>query len=220
MSEKHTREYRKSKIVEMRKRSRYRGEWHYGFTFGSALVVAVWSLLHLRNPVSGDFMIVPAMIIYANFIEYFVHRFLLHHRIPGLGILYERHAIQHHRYFTDRDISILSRLQMYYVLFPAVAILVFIPLAAGPISYGIGCWLGANAGWMALLTSGLYFAWYETFHLANHLPLSHAVHRIPGLSALCRFHRLHHHPAAARKYNFNVTFPLADWCLGTLKTGK
>lgn len=218
MSERHTRSYRLGKLSEMRKRRWYRGGLHYGFTVGFALLIGGLSIMKLDQPSIEDAWIIPAMIVYANFIEYFVHRIPLHRKIRGLGILYERHAVQHHRYFTDRDISIITPLQMYYVLFPAPAIVIFIPLAAGPVSGLIGGIFGANAGWMALLTSALYFAWYETFHLANHLPLTHWVHRIPGLSDLCRFHRMHHHPAYAKQFNFNVTFPLADWVMGTLRT--
>jgi hypothetical protein len=217
MSERHTRDYRLGKMPEMRKRRFYRGGLHYGFTVGFALVIGFWSFAHLELLSWRDAWIVPGMVIYANFVEYFVHRIPLHRRIRGLGILYERHAVQHHRYFTERDISILTPLQMYYVLFPAVAIVFFIPLA-GPVAWCVGWFFGTQAGWLALLTSAGYFAWYETFHLANHLPLTHWVHRIPGLSALCRFHRLHHHPAYAKRFNFNVTFPLADWVMGTLKT--
>jgi hypothetical protein len=217
MSERHTRHYRLAKMTEMRARRWYRGGMHYGFTVGFALLISLWSLIHLDAPSWRDGWIVPFIIVYANFIEYFVHRVPLHRKIRGLGMLYERHAVQHHRYFTDRDVSIISPLQMYYVLFPAVAIVFFIPLAAGPVAFLISKLFGANAGWLALLTSAGYFAWYETFHLANHLPMTHWVHRIPGLSSLCRFHRLHHHPSCSKRYNFNVTFPLADWVLGTLK---
>jgi hypothetical protein len=190
---------------------------HYGFTVGFALIAALISGFQAVGLVWQDLVVAPVMVVYANLIEYWVHRILLHRRVPGLGILYKRHAIQHHRYFTDQDVSIISPLQMYYVLFPAVAIVFFIPLAAGPVSLLIGNIFGSNVGWVALMTSALYFAWYETFHLANHLPATHWVHRIPGLSALCRFHRLHHHPANSRSHNFNVTFPLADWIFGTLK---
>ena len=217
MSERHTRKYRLGKIPEMGSRPRYRGELHYGFTVGFALLIGCWSISRLDHPSWMDLWVIPFIIIYANFVEYFVHRIPLHRRIPGLGVLYERHGIQHHRYFTDRDISIISPLQMYYVLFPAVAIVFFIPLAAGPVSFLIGHLFGPNVGWLALLASAGYFAWYETFHLANHLPMSHSVHRVPGLSALCKYHRLHHHPAYSKQYNFNVTFPLADWIFGTLK---
>ena len=217
MSERHTRKYRIGKIPEMRSRPWYRGEFHYGFTVGFALLVCGVSIERLDHLSFMDAWIVPVMIVYANFVEYFVHRFPLHRRIPGLGILYERHAVQHHRYFTERDISILTPLQMAYVLFPAPAILIFIPLAAGPVAMLIGRLFGGSAGWLALLCSAGYFAWYESFHLANHLPMGHWVHRIPGLSALCRFHRLHHHPAYAKQYNFNVTFPFADWVMGTLR---
>ncbi len=217
MSERHTRNYRLGKMAEMRNRWWYRGRMHYGFTVGFALWIGVLSLLHLDRPTWRDSWIIPVMVVYANFVEYFVHRFPLHRRIPGFGLLYERHAVQHHRYFTERDISITTPLQMYYVLFPAQAIVFFIPLAAGPVAWWIAGCFGDNAGWLALLTSAGYFAWYETFHLANHLPLTHWVHRIPGLSQLCRFHRLHHHPASAKQFNFNVTFPMADWVMGTLK---
>ena len=106
---------------------------------------------------------------------------------------------------------------MYYVLFPSVAILIFIPLMAGPLAWCMGVWFGSNAGWLTLATASIYFAVYETFHLANHLPKSNWIHRIPGVTEWCRFHRLHHDPRFSKRWNFNVTFPLADWVMKTLR---
>jgi hypothetical protein len=217
MSKPHTRSYRMQKLPEMRARKLYTGYVHYGFTFGFALAIGIFSVSHLHdlNPVS--LLVIPFIILYANFVEYFTHRWPLHHQVKGLGILFDRHAIQHHQYFTDHDMTIKSHYEMFYVLFPAIAIVFFIPVMAGPLSYLMGYWFGENVGWLTLATAVFYFAWYETFHLANHLPKTHFLHRIPGLSSMCRFHLLHHHPAYAKNWNFNVTFPFADWVMGTLK---
>jgi hypothetical protein len=217
MSAKHTRQYRMTKLPDMRRRNWYSGYAHYAFTVGFALCIGAYSYSQIQRLAWVHLFWVMGMVVYANAVEYFVHRGPLHHRIKGLGILFERHGVQHHHYFTERDITIKSHLEMTYVLFPAIAIVVFIPLVAGPMATLIGLGFGSDTGWVALATSVFYFAWYETFHLANHLPRHHWVHRIPGISALCFYHRTHHAPENAKRYNFNVTFPLVDWFMGTLK---
>ena len=50
----------------------------------------------------------------------------------GLRIVYLRHAGQHHRFFTDREISIDSARDLKAVLFPAVMIAFFLLLLSSP----------------------------------------------------------------------------------------
>ena len=213
-----TREFRREKNQLLRREWYYSGYLHYSFTVGFALAVGYWAVNHITTVTTADLIVIPFGIIYANFVEYIVHRYPLHHKYPGLGLLFDRHAVQHHRYFTHEAISAFTAKQYRFVLFPALAIVAFIPLAAGPAAYLISLLLGPNAGYLILAVSVLYFALYESLHLSNHLPRTHWCFKIPGVEWMCRFHRLHHDPRYSKKYNFNVTFPLFDIIFRTLKT--
>ncbi len=212
-----TREYRREKNKLLRREWYYSGYLHYAFTVGFALTIGIWASTYLGPLTLKDLIVVPLAIIYANLVEYLVHRFPLHHKYPGLNMLFERHAVQHHRYFTDEAIAARTAKQYRFVLFPAVAIVLFIPFAAGPLAFLVSLALGDNAGYLTLIVAVLYFALYESLHLSNHLPRTHWCFKIPGVLWMCQFHRLHHDPRYSKNYNFNVTFPLFDLVFKTLR---
>ena len=59
---------------------------------------------------------------------------------------------------------------------------------------------------------------YEMLHFSYHLPRDHWLHRhVPGLWRLRHLHVLHHQREHMTEINFNLTFPLTDWLLGTLR---
>jgi sterol desaturase/sphingolipid hydroxylase (fatty acid hydroxylase superfamily) len=60
----------------------------------------------------------------------------------------------------------------------------------------------------------VHYLLYEGLHLLAHLPDNHAIARWPIFASARRRHA-HHHGAAGS--NFNVTMPVFDWLLGTLR---
>ena len=69
--------------------------------------------------------------------------------------------------------------------------------------YGLGAWVAAGA----------YYATYEYLHWCMHLPRKRGLERSGVFFRLNGHHILHHR---YMHKNFNVVFPLADLCLGTL----
>lgn len=64
----------------------------------------------------------------------------------------------------------------------------------------------------------IIYVLYEAFHFSDHLPDGHWLHRlVPGLAAMAHLHRLHHHRDDMTAVNFNLTFPLTDYVMGTLR---
>lgn len=64
----------------------------------------------------------------------------------------------------------------------------------------------------------IIYVLYEAFHFSDHLPGGHWLHRlVPGLAAMAHLHRLHHHRDDMTAVNFNLTFPLTDYVMGTLR---
>lgn len=71
--------------------------------------------------------------------------------------------------------------------------------------------------WIILITgvcvSIAYYLTYEYLHWCMHLPKRRRLEKSRLFQRLNGHHLLHHR---YMERNFNVVFPLADWCLGTL----
>jgi hypothetical protein len=154
-------------------------------------------------------------ICYTSFIEWSLHRFVMHKPLFFFQYPYKAHHCVHHRLFkADRSYHLEGRNEIAYL----------IPMAwwNGPVLI-----LLASSPWLvlALLTSfwpmyigvtiaiALYYATYEYLHWCMHLPKERTVER-SGLFFRLNGHHLLHHRYMHR--NFNVVCPLADLLLGTL----
>ena len=163
-----------------------------------------------------EWLTVPLVLLYANLAEYVGHRGPMHHPVRGLKLVYERHAKQHHRFFTDQAMAFESSRDFKAVLFPPVMIVFFIG------GFGLPLWVllyflaSANVAWLALGTAVAYFLNYEWLHFAYHCDPDSRIGRIPVLAALRRLHVRHHDPRLMARYNFNITYPVGDWLFRTL----
>jgi hypothetical protein len=137
----------------------------------------------------------------------------MHRRARGLGRVYERHTLQHHRFFTHEAIGFESSRDFKMVLFPPVLLVFFLGGIATPLGALCFLLLSPNAGWLFVATAVGYFLAYEVLHFCHHLPEGHPVTRWPLLGALRRHHQRHHGPGHT---NFNLTLPLCDWLFGTM----
>ena len=197
----------------------YRGEFHAlaVFSIGAlALVgaVAYWGLPSVKD-LPTTFGVVVVHVVVANFIIYFVHRHLGHHLRAFARLFYQRHAKEHHRFFSPAAIAWESARDLRVVLFP-VPLLVLVVAAAGAVAWGVASiWSPVQASAVYCTTVAYYLA-YELVHFCDHLPEGHALPRVPGLRYMRAHHRAHHEPTSMHKMNFSIVFPLADWMFGTL----
>ena len=62
---------------------------------------------------------------------------------------------------------------------------------------------------------------YETFHYCCHIQENWFVRNVPLVNTIRRHHAAHHNLGIMMHKNMNLTFPLADWIMGTsdLKRG-
>src|SRR5437773_1533911 len=72
-----------------------------------------------------------------------------------------------------------------------------------------------NARALVAVTGVGFYLLYEWCHLSYHQPEDGFVGRLGLVRVLRRHHQRHHHPALAKRYNFNVTFPIWDFVRGT-----
>jgi hypothetical protein len=153
-------------------------------------------------------------IIYSSFVEWGLHRYIMHRPLGNFTYPYRRHALIHHRIFkADHTYHLIHEQDKYTIPMawwngPALIALSLLPFLAA--SLLTGCW-GILCGGAAAISS--YYGAYEYMHWCMHLPRKRNVER-SGIFFRLNGHHLLHHRYMGR--NFNVVLPLADLCLGTL----
>lgn len=192
----------------------FNGYLYFGFANFAALVGIVAAGLQLRSPSALEWLTVPLAFLFANFAEWLAHKGPMHHKRDLMEILFERHTMVHHLYFPKDDMAAPNHHHWGYVLFPWWAIFL-VYVATAPFALATGYLISANCGWMFMGTGVGYYLIYEWLHLMHHLPDDHPVSRLPVVRWL-RQHHLHHHDFKLMAHkNFNVSFPIADYVLGT-----
>jgi hypothetical protein len=195
----------------------YRGGWHLLFTFGAGGAAFVACLLALESVRPLEWLTVPAAFLYANVAEYWGHRGPMHHLTRGLGLVYERHTRQHHRFFTHETMPLDELRDLRAVLFPPILMTFFIAAFALPAWALLATVATPNVAWLFVATSLGYFLNYEFLHLAYHLPPGHPISRLPLIGRLKSLHQTHHDPRVMAHCNFNITYPIGDLFFGTLR---
>jgi hypothetical protein len=193
----------------------YLGWAHFAFTSLASLAVITFALSHLSQVRPLEWLTVPVSFLVANVAEYFGHRGPMHHRTKGLGLVYRRHTQQHHHFFTHEAMAYEATHDFRMVLFPPVLLLFFLGTIATPVGALFFALGSPNAGWLFVATGMGYFLSYEWLHFCYHLPAEHWLARLPLLGRLRRHHTVHHDLRRMGHFNFNISFPLCDWLLGT-----
>ncbi len=194
----------------------YNGWLHLAFTVSMASLLGIACALQLHQVGAWEWTAIPLTVLYVNFAEYLGHRYIMHRRRPGLGLVYERHACQHHLFFTHQRMEFDDTRDFKVVLFPPVLVMFFLLVFGTPIILLLQCIATSNIAYLFGTTAVAYFLNYELLHFAYHLPPAHWVARLPGMRGLRRLHTGHHDQALMNKHNFNISYPIADWLFGTL----
>lgn len=194
---------------------RYSGKAHLGFAMLFSLGGLALAGLQLEDVRLLEWLTVPLAFLYANLVEYAGHRWVMHRRVPGLGLIYQRHAGQHHRFFTDRYMALEGWQDCKVVLFPSVLMVFYFGAFALPLGLLLAWLFSANVAWLFVMVALGYYLNYELLHLAYHLPPDSGILRLPLLRQLRRLHHRHHEPALMARANFNITYPFGDWVFGT-----
>lgn len=193
----------------------YDGRLHFAFTALMALGIITLSVTKLAHIGLLEWITVPLTFVYNNMAEYFGHKGPMHHPKNGLRRIYERHTLQHHKYFTHDDMEMDGPADYYAVLFPPTLVLFFAGGFGVPMWFLLDGFASENVAWLFVLTSAAYFLNYEIFHYCWHLPESSWVYRLPFMRLLRRLHMHHHNPRLMTRWNFNISYPLGDFLFGT-----
>jgi len=138
----------------------------------------------------------------------------MHRPVGRFTYAFRAHALIHHKVFKADHTYHLSddrhkaTIPMAWWNGPVLIAFFVTPFIIGSIVFST--W-GIALGALAALAG--YYGAYEYMHWCMHLPKSRRIERSWIFRRLNGHHLLHHR---YMKKNFNVVFPLADLCLGTL----
>jgi hypothetical protein len=194
---------------------RYLGWGHFAFTSLGSLAAVGFALSRISGVLWWEWATVPVFFLFANTVEYFGHKGPMHHPRAGLRLVYTRHTLIHHRFFTNDSMECESSRDFQVMLFPPVLLIFFLGGIATPIGTVLFLTVSRNVGWLFVAVAVGYFLTYEWLHFCYHLRPDSFVGRLGVVRALRRHHAAHHDPAKMARYNFNITFPICDAVLGT-----
>jgi Fatty acid hydroxylase superfamily len=203
-------EYRSTEISRY-----YSGIVHFLFTSLTALAVIGFSIWRLQGITPIEWVTLPLTFFYANIVEYMGHKGPMHHPVRLLRVLFVRHTLQHHRFFTHEAMAYEGRQDYKMVLFPPVMILFFVGFHAVPVGVLLYYLTSRNVAYLFVAMAIGYFLTYEWLHFTYHLRDDSLPGRLPFMKTLRRLHTVHHDPALMSNYNFNITFPICDYLFGT-----
>lgn len=210
------REQYKSRISPL-----YNGPLHIGVMYGVG-IAALWYCFQQLNGVTWEWGVALPVFLAGNFVEWAMHTFVMHRRIDvfALRAIYERHTREHHQYFTDNDITIDTTREFRIVFFPW-RVLMVLGVAGTSLGWLAAQLFNANTGYIVFMTMVAQYLNYETFHYCCHVHDNWFVRRMPFVNTIRRHHTAHHNLGIMMKYNMNLTYPIADWLMGTsdLKRG-
>jgi hypothetical protein len=150
-----------------------------------------------------------------SFFEWSLHRYVMHRPVGSFDYPFKAHAVIHHHVFkADHTYHLINpsdrkTIPMAWWNGPVLVLIAVIPVI--PVALALGSWmvyLGAASA------TAVYYCVYEYIHWCMHLPKSRQLERSWLFRRLNGHHLLHHR---YMHKNFNVVFPLADFCLGTLR---
>lgn len=200
-----------------RQSPRYSGVAHAAFTFGLSVAVIAGALSRVHSPLPAELLLPPLGFLFGNLVEYLGHRGPMHHPYRGLRRLFQRHAGEHHRFFTREAMCYESAADLYMVLFPPVLQIFFLGVVAAPLGLLL-FWLATpNMAWLWVATAMAYYLSYEILHFCHHLSPDTWLGRRALVTRLRQHHAIHHDPTVMQHANFNITLPLMDWLFGTIQ---
>jgi hypothetical protein len=193
----------------------YNGLLHIFVLYLAGAAAICYCLIQLHAS-RWEWLLVIPVFLAGNFVEWGMHRFVMHRRINvfALRAIYERHTREHHQYFTDLEPTIDTTREFRIVFFPW-RVLITLGIGGTVLGYIASRLINLNAGYIVFLTMVAQYLIYETFHYCCHVRENWFVRNMPLINTIRRHHTAHHNMGIMMKYNMNLTFPIADWVIGS-----
>lgn len=193
----------------------YNGLVHIGVMYAAGIAAIGWCVSRMHDATWEWLFILPVAIA-GNFGEWALHRHVMHRLrdIYAVRAIYDRHTRNHHQYFTDNDATFHTVKELRIVFFPW-RVLAVLAVGGGLLAYLVGQLVNPNVGYVVFITMIGHYMVYETLHFFCHVPDNWFVRNMPLVNTIRRHHIAHHNMGIMMHVNMNLTFPIADWVLGT-----
>ena len=164
-----------------------------------------------------EFGIVPVTFLFANFFEWWIHRYVMHRpsQIKAFRAIYNRHTLMHHQFFTEQEMRFADHHDWRVTFFPPYALVTFtmMSILAGDrprLADLAQCRLAADLDDDVDVPDLRVHA----FLLPCRRQLVRA-QRARSSTRIRRHHTAHHNQSIMMERNMNLTFPVMDWLFGT-----
>lgn len=193
----------------------YNGIFHIAVIYVAAITAIWWCASRLVDA-GWEWLLVVPVFFFSNLFEWWIHKNVMHRLVDvwALRAIYDRHTRQHHQYFTDNEMTVDSTREFRIIFFPWRALFTFMALGT-PFAFLLGWLINPNAGYILMITIVGQYLLYETFHYCCHVHENAFVRLTPFVNTIRRHHTAHHNMGIMMNYNMNLTFPIADWLMGT-----
>ncbi len=193
----------------------YNGLVHVGVMYGAGIATLWYCITHLENA-TWEWLLVLPVFFFSNMFEWWIHKYVMHRLVDvwALRAIYDRHTRQHHQYFSDNVMTVDTTREFRIIFFPWRALFTFIGMGI-PFALALGWVINANAGYILMITIVGQYLIYETFHYCCHCHENWFVRNMPFVNTIRRHHTAHHNMGIMMERNMNLTFPIADWVMGT-----
>ncbi len=107
--------------------------WYNGFVHVAVIYIigltAIWIYIqHLENVQWWEWLAIPVVGAGCNIFEWYLHRYVMHkpRQWKGFRAIYDRHTLNHHRFFTDQEMRFRDQTDWRVTVFPPYALVIFI----------------------------------------------------------------------------------------------
>ncbi len=193
----------------------YNGLLHIGVMYGVGITVIAFCLSRMVDA-TWEWLLVVPVFAFSNWFEWWIHKYVMHRLIDvwALRAIYDRHTRQHHQYFTNNEMTVDSTREFRIIFFPWRALFTFMGMGI-PFALALGWVVNPNAGYVLMVTIVGQYLIYESFHYCCHVHENWFVRNMPFVNTIRRHHTAHHNQGIMMDRNMNLTFPIADWFMGT-----
>ncbi|HEY2403780.1 MAG TPA: sterol desaturase family protein [Steroidobacteraceae bacterium] len=193
----------------------YNGAVHIGVIYIVGLAVVIGCVSRMANA-TWEWLLVIPVFVFSNLFEWWIHKRVMHRLVDvwALRAIYERHTREHHQYFSDTEMTVAGSREWRIIFFPWRALFSFMALGV-PCALALAWLINHNAGYVLMVTIIGQYLLYETFHYCCHVHDNWFVRNAPFINTIRRHHSAHHNMGLMTSVNMNLTFPIADWLMGT-----
>jgi hypothetical protein len=195
--------------------------WYNGWLHALVIYVIGFTALYvyfanIENLRWWELAIVPVTFLFANFFEWWIHRFVMHRpsQVKAFRAIYNRHTLMHHQFFTEKEMRFAGPHDWRVTFFPPYALVTFTMMSIPP-ALIIGWLVSPNVGWLLISTTTSMYLIYEFMHFCCHVDENWFVRNMPFVNTIRRHHTAHHDQSIMMERNMNLTFPIMDWLFGT-----